>query len=124
MDPVQFAVKTAMLGHSQTVKRERDSLETAAGLAGPVKTGRYEESEPGSDGFGEESFSDSLEGEVTTRTLPSQHMHTVKMGAPQAYTMPNMQSDIPGLEELMSSEMFGPLDTSEGFFDLLEGYVL
>jgi len=139
MEPVQFAVKTAMLGHSQAVKRERDSLETAGGLAGPGKRGRYEESEPGSDGFGEESFSDrdnSLEGAVTTHTLPSQHMHTVKVGAPQDYTMPSMQTDIPGLEELMSSEMFGPLlrlspppsekdycfnlDTSEGVCDLFD----
>merc|ERR1712096_364408 len=139
MEPVQFAVKTAMLGHSQTVKRERDSLETAGGLAGPGKRRRYEESEPGSDGFGEESFSDrdnSLEGAVTTHTLPSQHMHTVKVGAPQDYTMPSMQTDIPGLEELMSSEMFGPLlrlspppsekdyrfnlDTSEGVCDLFD----
>merc|ERR1712096_561616 len=134
-----LAVKTAMLGHSHAVKRERDSLETAGGLAGPGKRGRYEESEPGSDGFGEESFSDrdnSLEGAVTTHPLPSQHMHTVKVGAPQDYTMPSMQTDIPGLEELMSSEMFGPLlrlspppsekdycfnlDTSEGVCDLFD----
>merc|ERR1712142_490223 len=86
-----------------------------------------------------ESFSDrdnSLEGAVTTvpsRTLPQ---HTVKVGLPQDFAMPSMQTEIPGLEELMSSEMFGPLlrlspppsekdycfnlDDSEGVCDLFD----
>eukprot|EP00092_Neocalanus_flemingeri_P006770 GFUD01007312.1.p1 GENE.GFUD01007312.1~~GFUD01007312.1.p1 ORF type:complete len:357 (+),score=116.87 GFUD01007312.1:234-1304(+) len=135
LKPAQFGAKAAeaaaeLLGHS--VKRERDSLESG-GVAG--KRRRYEESEPGSDGFGEESFSDrdnSLEGAVTT--LPS--LHTVKVMGPQDFAMPTMQTDIPGLEELMSSEMFGPLlrlspppsekdycfnlDDSEGVCDLFD----
>jgi len=131
---VQFGGKVAaaaatLLGHG--LKRERDSLETAGGSG---KRGRYEESEPGSDGFGEESYSDrdnSLEGAVTT--MPS---HIVKVGVPQDFAMPNIQTDIPGLEDLMSSEMFGPLlrlspppsekdycfnlDDSEGVCDLFD----
>jgi len=133
--PAQCAAAAAvLLGHG--VKRERDSLEMGM-VAG--KRGRYEESEPGSEGFGEESFSDrdnSLEGAVTTMPSHPVHHHTVKVGLPQDFAMPTMQTDIPGLEELMSSEMFGPLlrlspppsekdycfnlDDSEGVCDLFD----
>ena len=112
---VQFGGKVAaaaatLLGHG--LKRERDSLETVGGSG---KRGRYEESEPGSDGFGEESYSDrdnSLEGAVTT--MPS---HIVKVGVPQDFAMPNIQTDIPGLEDLMSSE-------SKQFLHIVMGAVL
>jgi len=132
------AAAVELLGHGVKRERDRDSLEMVGNI-GMSKRGRYDESEPGSDGFGEESFSDrdnSLEGAVTTvpsRTLPQ---HTVKVGLPQDFAMPSMQTEIPGLEELMSSEMFGPLlrlspppsekdycfnlDDSEGVCDLFD----
>merc|ERR1712215_442083 len=135
--PSQCAAAAAeLLGHG--VKRERDSLEMVGG-GGASKRGRYAESEPGSEGFGDESFSDrdnSLESAVTSVPSRSQPQHTVKVGLPQDFAMPSMQTDIPGLEELMSSEMFGPLlrlspppsekdycfnlDDSEGVCDLFD----
>jgi len=130
------AAAAELLGHG--VKRERDSLEMVGG-GGASKRGRYDESEPGSEGFGDESFSDrdnSLESAVTTVPSRPQLQHTVKVGLPQDFAMPSMQTDIPGLEELMSSEMFGPLlrlspppsekdycfnlDDSEGVCDLFD----
>lgn len=135
--PSQCAAAAAeLLGHG--VKRERDSLEMVGG-GGASKRGRYAESEPGSEGFGDESFSDrdnSLESAVTSVPSRRQPQHTVKVGLPQDFAMPSMQTDIPGLEELMSSEMFGPLlrlspppsekdycfnlDDSEGVCDLFD----
>merc|ERR1712129_549756 len=74
--------------------------------------------------------------EVPRPEIMPVHHHTVKVGLPQAFAMPTMQTDIPGLEELMSSEMFGPLlrlspppsekdycfnlDDSEGVCDLFD----
>jgi len=137
--PSQCAAAAAeLLGHG--VKRERDSLEMVGGGGGGAsKRGRYAESEPGSEGFGDESFSDrdnSLESAVTSVPSRPQPQHTVKVGLPQDFAMPSMQTDIPGLEELMSSEMFGPLlrlspppsekdycfnlDDSEGVCDLFD----
>jgi len=135
--PSQCAAAAAeLLGHG--VKRERDSLEMVGG-GGASKRGRYAESEPGSEGFGDESFSDrdnSLESAVTSVPSRPPPQHTVKVGLPQDFAMPSMQTDIPGLEELMSSEMFGPLlrlspppsekdycfnlDDSEGVCDLFD----
>jgi len=134
---VTVASAAEMLGHG--VKRERDSMEP---VIVPHKRVRYDESEPSSEGFGEESYSDrdnSLEGAVTTvgsLPEPSHSSHSVKMGMSHDFTMPSMQTDIPGLEELMSSEMFGPLlrlspppsekdycfnlDDSEGVCDLFD----
>jgi len=105
--PSQSLMRSDFLGHG--VKRERDSLET--GLV-PSKRGRYDESEPSSEGYGEESFSDrdnSLEGSVTTMSSNVPQQHTIKVGVPQDFAMPTIQTDIPGLEDLMSSETFGPL---------------
>jgi len=135
--PSQCAAAAAeLLGHG--VKRERDSLEMVGG-GGASKRGRYAESEPGSEGYGDESFSDrdnSLESAVTSVPSRPPPQHTVKVGLPQDFAMPSMQTDIPGLEELMSSEMFGPLlrlspppsekdycfnlDDSEGVCDLFD----
>jgi len=137
LKPAQCSATAAeLLGHG--VKRERESMEMV-GVGAPGKRGRYEESEPGSEGFGEESFSDrdnSLEGAVTTVPSRTPIHHTVKVGLPQDFAMPTIQADIPGLEELMSSEMFGPLlrlspppsekdycfnlDDSEGVCDLFD----
>ena len=100
--PSQSLMRSDFLGHG--VKRERDSLET--GLV-PSKRGRYDESEPSSEGYGEESFSDrdnSLEGSVTTMSSNVPQQHTIKVGVPQDFAMPTIQTDIPGLEDLMSSE--------------------
>merc|ERR1712215_427716 len=105
--PSPSIMRSDFLGHG--VKRERDSLET--GLV-PSKRGRYDESEPSSEGYGEESFSDrdnSLEGSVTTISSNVPHQHKIKVGVPQDFAMPTIQTDIPGLEDLMSSETFGPL---------------
>merc|ERR1711862_639621 len=101
------AAAVELLGHGVKRERDRDSLEMVGNI-GMSKRGRYDESEPGSDGF----------------------------GLPQDFAMPSMQTEIPGLEELVSSEMFGPLlrlspppsekdycfnlDDSEGVCDLFD----
>jgi len=80
------------------------------------------------------SFSDvdnSLEDSGLGKVVQSNH----GLGS-QDFAMPNIQAEIPGLEELMSSEMFGPLlrlspppsdkdycfnlDSNEGVCDLFD----
>jgi transcription factor E2F4/5 len=120
------------------VKREREGTE-----AGAAKRARYEgESEPSSEGYESSSERDvSLE-------LPAQHqLHQLQpptygggeggQDLAQDFNIPNMQpdmqTDIPGLEDLISSEMFlrlSPpptekdycynLDNSEGVCDLFD----
>jgi len=104
-----------------------------------------EEPEEGEESRGEDSYSDvetSLEGAVASLSniqglanvggLPSSCIST----STTDFSLPTIQGDIPGLEELMSSEMFGPLlrlsppptekdycfnlDSNEGVCDLFD----
>jgi len=104
-----------------------------------------EEPEEGEESRGEDSYSDvetSLEGAVASLSniqglanvggMPSSIMSTSSTD----FSLPTIQGDIPGLEELMSSEMFGPLlrlsppptekdycfnlDSNEGVCDLFD----
>jgi len=125
------------------VKRER---ETEGGMvAGPAKRARYEgESEPSSEGYESSSERDvSLEPQPHLHQLQpaqAQALQHIPTGAseghqelPQDFNIPNMQTEIPGLEDLISSEMFlrlSPpptekdycynLDNSEGVCDLFD----
>jgi len=105
-----------------------------------------EEPEEGEESRGEDSYSDvetSLEGAVASLSniqglanvggMPSSIMSTTSS---TDFSLPTIQGDIPGLEELMSSEMFGPLlrlsppptekdycfnlDSNEGVCDLFD----
>jgi len=112
MNSTLTPINNEYVGH--VMKRERVSIES--GVV-PMKKMRYEDSEPSSssEGFGEESYSDrdnSLEGTVVTShlsTVSSQQNPVKVVGVPQDFAMPTIQTEIPGLEDLMSSEMFGPL---------------
>ena len=94
-----------MLGLAQSLvmaglKRERESEPEDEAGAGPDKRGRYEgESEPGSE-EGYESYSerDSSGLETSGQAGPG------KLQLSQDFPLPGIQTDIPGLEELMSSE--------------------
>jgi len=113
----------------RVVKRERES--EGSPLEPTGKRARVEDSEPGSE-EGYESYSerDSSGLETSGQAGPG------KLQLGQDFPLPGIQTDIPGLEELMSSEMFGPLirlspppsekdycfnlDNSEGVCDLFD----
>lgn len=121
---------------SRGIKRERDIEEGGSYSQIGVKRGRYEgESEPGSEDH-EVSSDDrdtSLDREVAAAVAgamaPNQNITA-------EFSIPNIQTDIPGLEDILSSEMFGPLirlsppptekdycynlDNSEGVCDLFD----
>merc|ERR1712029_1107369 len=116
------------------IKRERDSLDDGSDF----KRSRFEaESEPSSDDFIEQETSSErdLDREVeaaTTVSVPVPSGQTISAD----FTIPNIQTDISGLEDILSSEMFGPLirlsppptekdycynlDNSEGVCDLFD----
>ena len=93
------------------VKRERQSEAEEEG-AGPGKRARYEgESEPGS----EEGYESSSERENSLEFPPQLQTQVVPptstsdtagdhQDIEQEFNIPNIQTDIPGLEELISSE--------------------
>jgi len=116
------------------IKRERDSLEDGS----DIKRARFEaEFEPSSDDLVEQDTSSErdLDREVeaaTTVSVPVPSGQTISAD----FTIPNIQTDISGLEDILSSEMFGPLirlsppptekdycynlDNSEGVCDLFD----
>ena len=94
------------------VKREREEEEELGG-AGPGKRGRYEgESEPSSEGYESSSEREtSLEfpAQLQPQVVPPTNINTTNTAGEeedieQEFNIPNMQTDIPGLEELISSE--------------------
>lgn len=122
------------------VKREREPEGVME--AGPAKRARYEgESEPGSEGYESSSERDSLEPQHPLHQLqPAQVLQHIPPDSSeghqdlgQDFNIPNIQTEIPGLEDLISSEMFlrlSPpptekdycynLDNSEGVCDLFD----
>jgi len=122
------------------IKRERDSLDDGSDF----KRSRFEaESEPSSDDFVEQETSSErdLDREVEAATAArSSNTVGVPIHTGQTistdFTIPNIQTDISGLEDILSSEMFGPLirlsppptekdycynlDNSEGVCDLFD----
>ena len=95
------------------VKREREEEEEELGGAGPGKRGRYEgESEPSSEGYESSSEREtSLEfpAQLQPQVVPPTNINTTNTAGEeedieQEFNIPNMQTDIPGLEELISSE--------------------
>ena len=98
------------------VKRERESEPEDEPVAGPGKRGRYEgESEPGSEGYESSSEREnSLEfpAQLQTQVVPPTNTSTSASNTAedqeedieQEFNIPNIQTDIPGLEELISSE--------------------
>ena len=106
---------------SSGLKRERqpeeEEEEEEEAVAGPGKRGRYEgESEPGS----EEGYESSSEREISLELPPQLQPQVVpptsttsttstntagdEQDIEQEFNIPNIQTDIPGLEELISSE--------------------
>lgn len=104
---------------SSGLKRERQPEEEEdeeEAVAGPGKRGRYEgESEPGS----EEGYESSSEREISLELPPQLQPQVVpptststtstntagdEQDIEQEFNIPNIQTDIPGLEELISSE--------------------
>jgi transcription factor E2F4/5 len=138
-----------MLGLAQSLvmaglKRERESEPEDEAGAGPDKRGRYDgESEPSSEGYEsscERETSLEFPGQLQTQVVPPTSTNTTANTAgdqeediEQEFNIPNIQTDIPGLEDLISSEMFlrlSPpptekdycynLDNSEGVCDLFD----
>jgi len=112
-------------GISGGVKRERDSLESGENI--DSKRIRLEDEESRSSEAGNQ------EDEEVAKQLA---VMTQFLGS-KDFTLPSVQQGIPGLEELMESEMFGPLlrlspppsekdycfnlDSNEGVCDLFDG---
>jgi len=113
------------------IKRERDRDPLI--IESMSKKSKFGEDE----GDFEDSSSEidnSLEGSIPHIIMGSTPIQ--KSGLPQDFAMPSVENEIPGLEELMSSEMFGPLlrlspppterdycfnlDDSEGVCDLFD----
>jgi len=130
--------RTAVTGPGG-IKRERDAEEGCEDAAGG-KRARYDgESEPGSEDYCETSSEREQDSSLDTRGAPASAPVTVGAATHNIsaeFTIPNIQSDIPGLEDILHNEMFGPLirlsppptekdycynlDTSEGVCDLFD----
>jgi len=117
------------------MKREREEEQDAREFA---KRQRLEEGEvvpEEGDGFSDSEAEQTLQG-----ALPGlghlQGMATLASSCMPDFSLPTIQGEIPGLEDLMSSEMFGPLlrlsppptekdycfnlDSNEGVCDLFD----
>jgi len=120
-------ILTAATSLSRGIKRER---EEEAG-PGTVKRTRYDgESEPGSEDYYETSSERDAGETQAVVSVPVQSSVTTE------FSMANIQTDIPGLEDILTTEMFGPLirlsppptekdycynlDNSEGVCDLFD----
>ena len=103
---------------SRGIKRERDSEDGGSYSQVEVKRGRFEgESEPGSEDH--EASSDdrdtSLDREVAAAVAgalaPTQNITA-------EFSIPNIQTDIPGLEDILSSESKQFIIVTEAYFNL------
>lgn len=119
-----------------TMKRERDEEQEEGGTAS--KRQRLEEGEvvpEESDGFSDSEVEQTLQG-VEPSLGQLQGLTNLAPSCLPDFSLPTIQGEIPGLEDLMSSEMFGPLlrlsppptekdycfnlDSNEGVCDLFD----
>jgi len=119
-----------------TMKRERDEEQEEGGI--PSKRQRLEEGEvvpEESDGFSDSEVEQTLQG-VEPSLGQLQGLTNLAPSCLPDFSLPTIQGEIPGLEDLMSSEMFGPLlrlsppptekdycfnlDSNEGVCDLFD----
>lgn len=112
------------------IKRER---EDTLAIESVTKRSKFGEEDAEFEDSSSE-IDNSLEGSLPHMMLGSATIQ--KSALPQDFAMPSVENEIPGLEELMSSEMFGPLlrlsppptekdycfnlDDSEGVCDLFD----
>ena len=96
--------RTAVTGG---IKRERDAEESCEDAAAG-KRARYDgESEPGSEDYCETSSEREQDSSLDTRGVPASAPVTVGAATHNIsaeFTIPNIQSDIPGLEDILHNE--------------------
>ena len=98
--------RTAVTGPGG-IKRERDAEEGCEDAAGS-KRARYDgESEPGSEDYCETSSEREQDSSLDTRGAPASAPATLGAATHNIsaeFTIPNIQSDIPGLEDILHNE--------------------